>query len=101
MFHLPPSSSEKNLVGNSYNGYCVALHLPYDQVSSKGLVKRLKYAFEHGLLFDLNIKNNHSTNYDYYRGFIIRPSLIISNLIQTCRKKNVCQVFMMNMMVVK
>ena len=62
--HLPPSPPELRQVYKSYKGMCISLVLPYNQDNSKGLVKRLKYTFQHGLLFRLKLNENYINRND-------------------------------------
>jgi hypothetical protein len=85
LFHLPPSKESHGK--HSYAGMCIMIHLPCDQVNSEGLVKRLKYAFEHGLLFHLTLSNRYdnadSTTIGNHE-LSIKPSMVLLNLITKC-----------------
>jgi DNA-directed RNA polymerase subunit RPC12/RpoP len=80
VFHLPPAFCETCPNELSHSGLCISLHLPYNENNCKSLVKRLKYAFEHGLLFFLNRDIKSSDN----KQCIIRPSLIMLHILREC-----------------
>jgi hypothetical protein len=80
VFYLPPAFRETCPNELSHSGLCMLLRLPYNQNNSKSLVKRLKYSFEHGLLFFLKRDIKSSDN----NQCIIRPSSIILHILREC-----------------